>query len=656
MAFVLISLLTSTLLFSNWQRGDLDLRIGFLKSAIVHGVLITICTELLSLSNRVTGQTITLFWVLIALIHGVSFLSKFTLVSDELWLALDDSQQNFQAEKRLDRVISIVITVLLFICLLTALITPPDNYDSMTYHMARVMHWIQNGTIHHYPTHILRQLYSFPGSSYLILNLQLLVGSDRFANGVQWLALLGSILATSLIAKEVFGRSFQWLTALVCMSIPMAIMQSTTTQNDLLTGFWLACFAYFALKKGIGITDLAWSCAALGLCILTKPTGAIFALPLILICTYRYFYEATNDASHSQPLTKQQIGILAVTTGLGSGLITLIALSFSLPHFLRNYQIFSSFLEPATLDPIMKVVNTAFSIPLLISNILRHLALSVPIPQFWFLVDRIHQIILHVDSSDPRITFGGQQFLPHAAIASEFLIPDADAVCNPIHMILLIFAYTTFITQVLRQKSQPIPSIVTFFFITPIFGFVVYCSLISWQVWSNRLLLPGFILASPIIGYWISQFLSKAMRKSLILILSLTALVYSLTPIYHPLVPLPLPIANQSPSILFLSRNQIYFHDRYQVLMSNYQLLSEYLQQDQCQTLGLIATENTPEYLLWRGLEIGGIKTVTIKHIKVENQSKTLPEEVPNTPVCAILDQSSPNLRYIRLQSNGTQS
>ena len=54
-----------------------------------------------------------------------------------------------------------MLSLLLGIVALTA---PPNTWDSMTYHMPRVEHWIENRNVEPYPTHILRQLSLGPGA------------------------------------------------------------------------------------------------------------------------------------------------------------------------------------------------------------------------------------------------------------------------------------------------------------------------------------------------------------------------------------------------------------------------------------------------------------------------------------------------------------
>jgi len=70
------------------------------------------------------------------------------------------------------------------------------------FHMSRVVHWIQNKSVAHYPTHILRQLHQNPWSEFGILQFQILSSSDRLANLVQWFSMVGAVLGVSLIAKR----------------------------------------------------------------------------------------------------------------------------------------------------------------------------------------------------------------------------------------------------------------------------------------------------------------------------------------------------------------------------------------------------------------------------------------------------------------------
>jgi hypothetical protein len=75
---------------------------------------------------------------------------------------------------------------------LIAIVSPANTWDSMTYHMSRVVHWIQNQGLAHYPTSILRQLHQNPWAEIAILHFQILSNGDRFANLIQWLSMIGA--------------------------------------------------------------------------------------------------------------------------------------------------------------------------------------------------------------------------------------------------------------------------------------------------------------------------------------------------------------------------------------------------------------------------------------------------------------------------------
>src|SRR5262245_35403163 len=161
---------------------------------------------------------------------------------------------------------------------LIALVAPPNTYDSMTYHLGRVVHWIQNHDVRPYPTNIDRQLYNPPWAEFAISHFHILSGGDRLANAVQWLSMLGSIVGVSLIAKQLGGSwDCQVLASLVALCLPMGILQASSTQNDYVVTFWLVCFAYyvFLILQVVQGPSSFWLQAilagiSLGLALLTK--------------------------------------------------------------------------------------------------------------------------------------------------------------------------------------------------------------------------------------------------------------------------------------------------------------------------------------------------------------------------------------------------
>ena len=133
--------------------------------------------------------------------------------------------------------------------LILAILIPPNNWDSMSYHMTRVEEWRQNLNVYPFPTSNIRQVNYPPLAEYIILNLQVLSQSDYFANLVQYFSLLGSLSLISLSVK-LFGLDIkgQFLSVLLLLSIPMVIFQSTSTQTDLTASFFLLGVIYSVLK------------------------------------------------------------------------------------------------------------------------------------------------------------------------------------------------------------------------------------------------------------------------------------------------------------------------------------------------------------------------------------------------------------------------
>ena len=122
--------------------------------------------------------------------------------------------------------------------LLVAWIAPPSNVDSLLYHISRIVHWAQNGSLEHYATGYHHQLFMPPWAELANLHLRILWGSDRPADLVQWFRRVGSVAIASGVG-ELLGlrRKGQLITAVFIAGIPMGILQATSTQNDYVVTF-----------------------------------------------------------------------------------------------------------------------------------------------------------------------------------------------------------------------------------------------------------------------------------------------------------------------------------------------------------------------------------------------------------------------------------
>ena len=161
------------------------------------------------------------------------------------------------------------------------ILVPPNNLDSLMYHLSRVVFWIQHQTLAPWPSPSLAQT-SFPLNAEIgSLGSMLFLRQDSLAGFVQWSSALAAMVSVFGLARG-FGASRRQgaFAALVFLTLPMIVLQATTTQNDLTTGAMATAAIYLFLlgwrtqHKGALIT----SGAALGLALGMKYT-AFMVLP-----------------------------------------------------------------------------------------------------------------------------------------------------------------------------------------------------------------------------------------------------------------------------------------------------------------------------------------------------------------------------------------
>ncbi|KOX14665.1 MULTISPECIES: glycosyltransferase family 39 protein [Micromonospora] len=399
-----------------------------------------------------------------------------------------------------ERLLAGTIGGLLLVELLVALLAEPNNFDSQTYHLPKVEHWVAQGDLDFWPTAIHRQVTIPPGAEYLLLHLRLLTGGDALHNLVQWAAGIICLLAVARITAQLGGsRRAQLITAFVLASTPMVVLQATSTQTDLVCAAWVACAATLVLDglhRRAGLGTLLGLGAATGLTAVTKTSGLIAVGPLLVLWGLAQLRLAVSGRTHAG--TARPVGPVARTVG-GSVLILLVAATVVGPFMARVTAEFGHPLGPPRLresipmerhDPQSILVNalrighTAFDTPL--APLRRAGAEAI--------INGAEAI--GVDPQDREITFGREIF-PEPA-----WYPDEDRVAFPIAGVLALIGAVVALTRP-RRIDPGLAGPLRAYAVVVLAAVLLHTSMIKWQPWGNRLILYALVLAIPLAGLWL---------------------------------------------------------------------------------------------------------------------------------------------------------
>lgn len=136
----------------------------------------------------------------------------------------------------------VVIALFVFGMLWAALKMIPYNWDSMTYHCARLFHWKQNQSIAHYTTSVTRQISSPVLAAFVNVNVYIISGSGKgILNLLQCISYLtNAVIVYGIAAKLKVSHSRCVLSAVLFLSMPIAFAEAMTTQVDNFAAF--LCF------------------------------------------------------------------------------------------------------------------------------------------------------------------------------------------------------------------------------------------------------------------------------------------------------------------------------------------------------------------------------------------------------------------------------
>lgn len=602
-----------------------DWRSYFLSLAVILGVLITASTEILSLFKILTFGTVLCFWIL-TIICFIYFYYRQVKQGKQF---LD-----FSGISKLTPVSLVLLGGVVFILAIvgiTAIVSPPNNWDSMTYHMSRVVHWIQNRSIAHYPTYDSAQLVHPPFAEFAIMHLQILSGSDRLANLVQWFSMVGCIIGQSLIAKQL-GADIrgQIFAAVFCASIPMGILQASSTQNDYVIAFWIVCLAHYFLKilpyKNPPISLVCAIAASLGLAILSKSSGYIYAFSFMVGLFVWYI----NRLRWKMWRFALIVGTIFVLINLG--------------HYWRNIRLYGS--PIATVDYTDDYKIEVYSLTTWISNIIRNLSLHVDIVRHLHLqniitpitgkVERLVEIthgFLGVSPNDPRTTF------PLNSYKVPGLSFDENVANSPLQFFLILSAFLGFILNKQLRKSKEVISYV----LCIIGGFLLLCFMLKLQPFHTRHHLTLFVLFSAFVGLVFSKILNRHLVTAIAVILIVTSLPFAFGNKFRPIA--------AEHNIFNTPRSELYFTNRPHVAAA-YLGGIDFLKKQNCTQIGLsLGGQANPsaldwEYPFWPLLPENSQQKLYFQHIlHPDNKSSRFLKESPynNFTACAIIATRSNN-------------
>jgi hypothetical protein len=159
--------------------------------------------------------------------------------------------------------------------------TPPNNWDSMHYHLARVAAWHAHGSLGYFPTHNSIENAYPPNAELLVLWTVTFLGRDVFAALPQLAASLTTAASVFAIGRRLgHGRRAAAFAALLFPTLTIVALESVTTQNDLVEASFVAAAVALALGRTRAETALAG--IALGLAAGTKLTF-LYALPVLVV-------------------------------------------------------------------------------------------------------------------------------------------------------------------------------------------------------------------------------------------------------------------------------------------------------------------------------------------------------------------------------------
>jgi hypothetical protein len=544
-------------------------RPGAIMDAILAwGVTSYLSTELLGAAGQLAFAPFLLIW-----------LAAGGTVLFALWRTGASVRAFFRVDASLA---SLIVLSCVLITLFIALTAVPNNWDSQAYHLPRIEHWLQNRSLSFYPSWNVRQNEFAPLAEYLLLQTRVLARTDLYYPLIQWTSMLGCVIAVFRITAQLGGSRGQcWIASVFLVTLPIGILESTSTQNDYVEAVFLLCFVSFGLEAIERRPASLWvvlSAATAGLMTgLTKPIGFMLGVGFAA-----WFAVELRRGVSIGTWLQRMIAIALVAAALVAPFGTRLMRGIDATNY-DSMHFSSSFGVRPTVDTLIRHVlsNLALGIaeidkPLVrvVESATRSLGL-----QTW-----------RVDTSDP--------IYPVYTPPDGLLVLHEDLGPNPLHTVLLVVALGCAVLAIPAASAKQ-----SIYLIAWLVGILVFCSVIRFSMWEVRYHLPGFAAAAPIFGLsWPPRWIDTKKTAVLLVVLMLAALPALLLNQSRELVPLwraQFPaLGRDRPSYLTQTRLEQRFVNQPQML-APYRDAIDLVIRSNASQLGLMMDRDNFEYGVW---------------------------------------------------------
>ena len=460
---------------------------------LINWIQILISVQLFSLFKLVSFWPLLIFYLpssLICLLISIKKKINFRINFGNIWIFLKKFFDNLELNKILKIILITWFILILFITFLIGVNHPPVNYDSMTYHLARAAFWNQYQALNHYNTWAAIQNENPINGEIGLLWIILFTNSDTLTFLVQWICFLVILIALYKLLRFLnFSRIASILTVFVFSTLDIVLLESNSTQNDLV----IACFAiitlYFFIKvikdNKIDIKYIVFAGFAAGITIGTKGYSYLL-IPGFLLLVILF------GKNSKLKLIKLSYLLLFSLVGI---------ILFSLYNFVQNYIYYQNIFSSADTSNIMRI--TSPNLKTFISNFERHLisfyqfyekdfgTIGVQIQKY---TNILHNKI-SLEISSPQTTLPGTIF-SFSNLKTNF----DESYFGPIYFFLVLpsLLYNLILFLAFRawlfgkDVSEKFKSYLIILII-PVIFFISYTLIFKWQPFTGRLMIT-FVL------------------------------------------------------------------------------------------------------------------------------------------------------------------